>query len=116
MLEAMMPANQVQLSENPLLRSLLETGLARPHPEENDEGAILPGRGLDVTTPRPYRLIRADGSVHRSVYVLGLQLASVQWGTAIAAESGQDPDGRAWTLGDADAAARDIWACLSKGR
>ncbi|WBL19178.1 FAD/NAD(P)-binding protein [Citricoccus sp. NR2] len=113
MLEAMMPANQVQLSENPLLRNLLDAGLARPHPEENEEGAILPGRGLDVTTPRPYRLIRDDGTVHESIYVLGLQLSSVQWGTAIAAESGQDPDGRAWTLGDADAAARRIVAHLA---
>ncbi|WFP17190.1 FAD/NAD(P)-binding protein [Citricoccus muralis] len=116
MLEAMMPANQVQLSENPLLRQLLDSGLARPRPEENDEGAILPGRGLDVTAPRPYRLIRADGTAHRSVYVLGLQLASVQWGTAIAAESGQDPAGRAWTLGDADAAARDILDRLGNQR
>ena len=42
------------------------------------------------------------------MYVLGLQLASAQWGTAIAAEAGQDAAGRAMTLGDAHAAAQDV--------
>ena len=40
--------------------------------------------------------------------MLGLQLSSVQWGAAIAAESGGSPVGSARTLADADAAARAV--------
>ena len=40
--------------------------------------------------------------------MLGLQLSSVQWGTAIAAESGGAVEDTARTLADADAAASRI--------
>ncbi|MDI3329229.1 MAG: FAD/NAD(P)-binding protein [Micrococcus sp.] len=113
MIEAMMPANRVQRSSSPLVASMLKDGIAVPYAVEDEEGEVLPGRGFDVTG-RPYRLKDADGRVHERVFVLGLQLASVQWGTAIAAEAGQDPDGRARTLGDADAAARAVWALLTR--
>jgi hypothetical protein len=113
MVEAMMPANRVQQSSSPLVTSLLKEGTAVPYAVEDEEGEVLPGRGFDVTE-RPYRLKDADGRVHERVYVLGMQLASVQWGTAIAAEAGQDPDGRARTLGDADAAARAVWALVTR--
>ena len=52
-----------------------------PYAVEDEEGEVLPGRGFDVTE-RPYRLKDADGRVHERVYVLGMQLASVQWGVA----------------------------------
>src|SRR5699024_1533462 len=98
-IEAMMPANRVQRSSSALVTSMLREGTAVPYTIEDEDGEVLPGRGFDVTG-RPYRLKGADGRVHERVFVLGLQLASVQWGTAIAAEAGQDPDGRAQTLGD----------------
>ncbi len=113
MIEAMMPANRVQQSSSPLVASLLKEGTAVPYAVEDEEGEVLPGRGFDVTD-RPYRLKDAQGRVHERVFVLGLQLASVQWGTAIAAEAGQDPDGRARTLGDADAAARAVWELVTR--
>ena len=81
---------------------------------EDEEGEPVPGRGFDVTG-RPHRLVDASGDVHERVFVLGLQLASVQWGTAIAAEAGRSPDGRARTLGDADAAARAVVSLASAG-
>lgn len=108
LLEAMMPPNRVLASESPLVAGLLADGVAVPHQEEDDEGQPVPGRGFAVTG-RPHRLVGAEGVVQERIFVLGLQLSSVQWGTAIAAEAGQDPDGRARTLGDADAAARAIW-------
>ncbi|MGO1884099.1 MAG: FAD/NAD(P)-binding protein [Citricoccus sp.] len=113
MVEAMMPANRVLQTTSPLVVSMLASGVAAPHTVEDEEGEPVPGRGFDVTG-RPHRLVDAAGALQEGVFVLGLQLASVQWGTAIAAEAGGDPDGRARTLGDADAAARAVWALRSR--
>jgi hypothetical protein len=57
--------------------------------------------GLDVTKP-PYRAVGGNGLVQENLFVLGLQLASVQWGTAIAAEAGAPLDAGGRTLRDAD--------------
>lgn len=107
LIEAMMPANRVQRSGSALVSGMLTSGLAAPYMAQDEEGDEIPGRGLAVTG-RPYQLLSAEGQVRTGVYVLGLQLASVQWGTAIAAEAGQDAAGRAMTLGDAHAAAQDV--------
>ncbi|GAA3711106.1 FAD/NAD(P)-binding protein [Zhihengliuella alba] len=107
MLEAMMPANRVAHTASELLRQLQDDGLARPRAMPTEEGELMPGSGFDVVG-RPYRLVDAHGVAHRALFVLGLQLSSVQWGTAIAAESeGTDDDG-ARTLADADAVAVEI--------
>lgn len=104
LVEAMMPANRVLLSESPLVAGLLEDGLSRPQELIDAEGALRAGKGFDVTE-RPHQLIDAEGNVCDGLYVLGLQLSSVQWGTAIAAEAGGTARGSARTLADADAAA-----------
>ncbi|MDO5492358.1 MAG: hypothetical protein Q4F53_01955, partial [Nesterenkonia sp.] len=109
LLEAMMPANRVQLSDSPLVAGLLADGYARPREILDSVGSPRAGKGFDVTDP-PYRLIDARGEVLDGVYVLGLQLSSVQWGTAIAAESGGSVADTARTLADADAAAAGILA------
>jgi len=109
LLEAMMPANRVQLSRSPLVAGLLRSGLARPRELVDASGAPRAGKGFDVT-PLPHRLIPAGGAAAEEIYVLGLQLSSVQWGTAIAAESGGDPKSSARSLADADAAARAVLA------
>ncbi|WP_170228418.1 FAD/NAD(P)-binding protein [Nesterenkonia populi] len=101
LVEAMMPPNRVGQSGSPLIQGLLRSGLARP--------ASLAGaehKGFDVT-PRPHRLISRSGEA-QPVHVLGLQLSSAQWGTAIAAEAGGGPRTTASTLADADAAASHI--------
>lgn len=107
LLEAMMPANRVQLSRSPLVAGLLRSGLARPRELVDASGAPRAGKGFDVT-PLPHRLIPMDRAEPEEIYVLGLQLSSVQWGTAIAAEAGGDVDSSARSLADADAAARAI--------
>ncbi|MDZ5076408.1 FAD/NAD(P)-binding protein [Nesterenkonia sp. HG001] len=107
LVEAMMPANRVQMSCSPLVAGLLEDGLARPKEVVDVSGTARAGKGFDVTET-PHRLIDAEGTPLEGVYVLGLQLSSVQWGTAIAAESGGDPRSGARTLADADAAAGSI--------
>lgn len=109
LLEAMMPANRVQLSRSPLVAGLLRSGMARPRELVDASGAPRAGKGFDVT-PLPHRLISADDAAVEEIYVLGLQLSSVQWGTAIAAEAGGDPESSARSLADADAAARAVLA------
>ncbi|WP_257998404.1 FAD/NAD(P)-binding protein [Zhihengliuella halotolerans] len=107
MLEAMMPANRVAQTASPLLKRLQSDGLARPIPIPTEDGETVPGPGFDVVGT-PYRLVDASGIAHRSIFVLGLQLSGVQWGTAIAAEAGGSYDDGARTLADADAVAVEL--------
>ncbi|WP_372699887.1 FAD/NAD(P)-binding protein [Arthrobacter sp. JSM 101049] len=107
MFEAMMPANRVAQTASPLLEQLQAEGLARPRPMRTAEGEQVHGSGFDVVG-EPYRLVDGGGVPHRGVFVLGLQLSSVQWGTAIAAEAGAGWHDGARTLGDADAVATEL--------
>jgi len=107
LMEAMMPANRVAQNRSALLRHLLEAGLVRPKQMLGAEGAPVPTSGLDVTRP-PYRTIGANGRPVENLYVLGLQLSSVQWGTSIAAEAGAPVRQGSRTLKDADDIARAI--------
>ncbi|HXD28273.1 MAG TPA: FAD/NAD(P)-binding protein [Arthrobacter sp.] len=107
MFEAMMPANRVAQTASPLLAQLQADGLARPRAMLTSEGEQVHGSGFDVVG-EPYRLVDGGGVPHRGVFVLGLQLSSVQWGTAIAAEAGAGWHEGARTLGDADAVAAEL--------
>ena len=111
LVEALAPANKVAFNESPLLKQLLAEGLVRPRLMMTVERTPVPTSGLDVT-PHPYRPLGANGSVTEGLYVLGLQLSAVQWGTAIAAEARQKngPVYRSGqrTLRDADEIARAI--------
>ncbi|MDK7083995.1 FAD/NAD(P)-binding protein [Pseudoglutamicibacter cumminsii] len=107
MVEAMMPANRVAITDSPLLRSMLASGLARPRVRITDDGEQVPGSGLDVEGA-DHRVVGTSGAAADGVHVLGLQLSSVQWGTAIAAEAGGDPHVGARTLADAEAIARSV--------
>ena len=107
LVEAMMPANRVSTTLSPLLGSLVRRGIVRPRTVMSEDGAPVASGGLDVTEP-PYRAVDRAGHPQHSLFVLGLQLSSVQWGTAIAAEAGADPEAGARTLLDADGIARRI--------
>lgn len=107
LVEAMMPANRVTQSASELLTQLLADGLARPYPMTNADGEQVPGSGLDVVGPA-YRMVDAAAMPHRAVFVIGLQLSSAQWGTAIAAEAGADLGDGARTIGDAQAIAGEL--------
>jgi uncharacterized NAD(P)/FAD-binding protein YdhS len=116
MVEALAPANRVSANDSPLLEQLLADGLVRARLMMTAEGAPVQATGLDVL-PHPYRPVAASGSVTSGLYVLGLQLSAVQWGTAIAAEAIQ-PGHPAYrsgqrTLRDADEIAQAI---LGAGR
>ncbi|WP_246021362.1 FAD/NAD(P)-binding protein [Arthrobacter echini] len=105
--EAMMPANRVAATTSPLLLSLLGQGIVRPRVFMADDGVPVASSGLDVTGP-PYRAVDRSGSVQESLFVIGLQLSSVQWGTAIAAEAGAPLTAGGRTLLDADGIAAAI--------
>ncbi|MGO4238189.1 FAD/NAD(P)-binding protein [Pseudarthrobacter sp. YAF2] len=111
MVEALAPGNRVSANDSPLLEQLLADGLVRSKLMMTAEGAPVESTGLDVE-PHPYRPVGANGSVTGGLFVLGLQLSSAQWGTAIAAEALQ-PGGPAYrsgqrTLRDADEIAAAI--------
>ncbi|MDO5617989.1 FAD/NAD(P)-binding protein [Kocuria sp.] len=101
LVEAMSPPNEVRRNISPLLTAMHDHGLVRAKSLHIDDGAAdVPGPGLDVT-PAPYRAIGTDG-VPRDIWVLGLQLASTQWGTSIAAEAHAPAELGSRTLADAD--------------
>ncbi|WP_299167554.1 FAD/NAD(P)-binding domain-containing protein [uncultured Arthrobacter sp.] len=101
LVEAMMPANRVAQNRSVLLRRLLEEGLVRARTTMSEDGVPEISPGLDVTKP-PYRAVGANGLIQEKLFVVGLQLSSVQWGTAIAAEAGAPLDAGGRTLLDAD--------------
>lgn len=106
MVEAMMPPNRITQAGSPLVTDMLSSGLARPASFDVDSETHV-HKGFDVSG-QPYRLLDCQGQPVGGVYVLGLQLSSVQWGTAIAAEAGGEAHVTAQTLADADAVARDL--------
>jgi hypothetical protein len=109
LVEAMMPANKVSTSLSVLMRQMLEEGVVRPRLRMAEDGVPVVSAGLDVTQP-PYRALSGTGEAQPGLYVCGLQLASVQWGTAIAAEAGASLDAGARTLRDTDAIAAALLA------
>ncbi|MFQ4150080.1 FAD/NAD(P)-binding protein [Arthrobacter sp. LAPM80] len=109
LVEALAPANNVRSSESELLRHLMDDGLARPRLMLASDGEPVVTSGLDVSAP-PYRPLDATGAPVDGLYVLGLQLSSVQWGTAIAAEASAKYRSGHRTVLDADAIAAAILA------
>jgi len=109
LVEALAPANRIQGSDSVLLNNLVEDGLARPRVMLAADGQTVTTSGLDVSAP-PYRPLDGAGVPASGLYVLGLQLSSVQWGTAIAAEATATYRSGYRTVLDADAIAEDILA------
>lgn len=107
LVEAMAPANRVAQNDSVLLSQLLRDGLVRPKVMLPAEGTPTVTSGLDLSAP-PYRALDIDGAVQADLYVIGLQLSSVQWGAAIAAEADSKYRSGYRTLLDADAIATDL--------
>lgn len=102
-IDARMPAPDLRTADDELLRSLLATGRCRPHRVPDGAGGVLETGGLDVT-PRPARVIAADGVPVSWLYALGVPTESVHWATAV----GIRPCSASATVGDADAIARAV--------
>ncbi len=109
LVEALAPANRIQGTASRLLNNLQADGLVRPRVMLAADGGPVVTSGLDVSAP-PYRPLDGAGLPVAGMYVLGLQLSSVQWGTAIAAQANAEYRSGYRTVLDADAIAADILA------
>ncbi|RLZ03312.1 hypothetical protein CWC38_06400 [Kocuria tytonicola] len=125
LIEAMSPTNDVHRNISPLLTNMHERGLVRAKLMETRDGASPEtSTGLDVSPERArgaqdddaaphafvYRAVGAKDRVEHGIYVIGLQLSSVQWGVSIAAEAEAPAHLGARTLADADQIAQDVLA------
>ncbi|RBP62497.1 putative NAD(P)/FAD-binding protein YdhS [Brevibacterium sanguinis] len=102
-IDAASPTNSVTRAADVLIHGMLERGQLTAARLTLDDGRQKLLNGLALT-PRPYRTIDAEGTVHPRRFALSLQLSSVQWGLAIAA----NPHSDATTLADSHAAAEAI--------
>ena len=128
LIEAMSPTNDVHRNISPLLSNMHERGLVRGKLMETRDGASpVTSTGLDVSASArrddtalggltlgagafAYRAVGSKDVVEPGIFVLGLQLSSVQWGVSIAAEAESPAHLGARTLADADQVAQAILA------
>lgn len=82
LLEAHLPPANALRSANPLLRQLVDEGLARPYAVPNPSGAPFTSGALDVGR-EPYALVDARGHEQPGLYVVGVPLESIHWGTQL---------------------------------
>ncbi|MDN5634305.1 MAG: FAD/NAD(P)-binding protein [Brevibacterium sp.] len=102
-IDAASPTNAVSRAADVLVHGMVERGQLTPARLTLDDGREKFLNGLALT-PRPYRTIDVDGAAHPRRFALSIQLSSVQWGLAIAA----NPNTNAATLADSHAAATAI--------
>lgn len=128
LIEAMSPTNDVHRNISPLLSNMHERGLVRGKLMETRDGASpVTSTGLDVSASArrddtalggltlgagafAYRAVGSKDVVEPGIFVLGLQLSSVQWGVSIAAEAEAPAHLGARTIADADQVAQAILA------
>ncbi|TKA00313.1 FAD/NAD(P)-binding protein [Actinacidiphila oryziradicis] len=100
LIEARLPEPDVRRTGDALLSHLVATGQARPYRIDGAYGTSYETGGLAVSK-RPYRLLTADGHVHRRRFAYGVPTEAVHWVTA----AGIRPGVNSVTLGDSDAIA-----------
>jgi uncharacterized NAD(P)/FAD-binding protein YdhS len=105
LVEARLPEPDLRHTTDPLLRHLAATGQCRPFTLPDPVHGAYETGGLSVT-PRPYRLVAADGRPHRRRFAYGVPTESVHWVTA----AGIRPGVNSVTLGDSDAIALALLA------
>jgi hypothetical protein len=85
--ETRMSKGHVDITADPLLRNLLDSGRARLHTRRAPDGDQVTMRSLDVSADR-YLLLDAAGEPDERVVVLGIPAGDVQPGSAIGATPG----------------------------
>lgn len=101
LLEAHLPAANASHSTNPLLRQLVDEGRARPYAIPNPESADFISGALEVGR-EPYALVDRDGHEQPGIFVVGVPLESIHWGTQLGPLAGTNSR----FLRDNDAVAR----------
>ncbi|MBF9067695.1 FAD/NAD(P)-binding protein [Streptacidiphilus fuscans] len=104
LVDAMLPPVDLTRTKNRLLSHLRQRGEATRFsvPSTSAEPACVTGGA--AVTQRPYRLVRANGTVHSRRYLFGVPTEGANWVT----ETGIRPKVNSITLGDSDAIARAI--------
>ncbi|MCM3661389.1 FAD/NAD(P)-binding protein [Georgenia satyanarayanai] len=85
--ETRMSKGHADVTDDPLLRSLLDSGRARLHARSGPDGTVSATRTLDVT-PEEFHLLDAAGRPDPRVVVIGIPAGDVQPGSAIGATPG----------------------------
>lgn len=84
LIDAWLPGADAARTADPLLRSLLDSGLARIH--RTDGGTGGPSGALDAV-PSELRVRDADGIPSSRLFAFGIPLEGVEWNTAIGARA-----------------------------
>ncbi len=103
LVDCWMPAFDAELSDDPLVRSMLHEGRCRPHALPHSGGAAAPTGGLDVTAG-PLMLVDRNGRPDRRVFAFGVPTEGARWMTS----AGIRPWSGSVTLTDADSIAGAI--------
>ncbi|GGK12160.1 hypothetical protein GCM10011583_50310 [Streptomyces camponoticapitis] len=111
LVEARLPEPDLRRTTDPLLTDLLATGQCRPYAIADPRSGAYETGGLAVT-PRPYRLVDAEGRAHPRRFAYGVPTESVHWATA----AGVRPGVNSVTLGDSDAISLAVLALPPAGR
>ncbi|WP_251840381.1 FAD/NAD(P)-binding protein [Oceanitalea stevensii] len=85
--ETRMSKGHADVTDDPLLRSLLDSGRARLHARTGPDGTVAATRTLDVTAEE-FHLLDAAGRPDPRVVVIGIPAGDVQPGSAIGATPG----------------------------
>ncbi|WP_230976418.1 FAD/NAD(P)-binding protein [Georgenia wutianyii] len=87
LVETRMSKGHVDVTDDPLLRSLLDSGRARLHAPTGPDGTPVRTRSLDVSA-EDFHLLDAAGRPDPRVVVIGIPAGDVQPGSAIGATPG----------------------------
>ncbi|WP_424463040.1 FAD/NAD(P)-binding protein [Pseudoclavibacter helvolus] len=115
LIEPRMSKGKVPATNDPLLRSLLDSGRARVHHRRARDGGLVETDSMEATAAAAddsvagLNLVRGDGSTDERVVVLGIPALSTQPGSAIGATPGKPSP----LLAGADVAARQIIAAAA---
>ncbi|MFJ8040811.1 FAD/NAD(P)-binding protein [Kitasatospora sp. NPDC096147] len=83
LIDARIPTPDLYRDTSPLTRSLLADGTVGEYLHADElTGEIVYSGGLHVT-PAPFRLVAADGTVHRDLYALGVPTEHTRWFTQV---------------------------------
>jgi uncharacterized NAD(P)/FAD-binding protein YdhS len=87
LVECYLPSPDVRRSADPLLTSLLRTGVCRPYRMTSSAGGSGETGAIDVE-PHSFRVVAVDGAASADIYCFGPPLEGLEWLTASSARPG----------------------------
>ncbi|MGW1564511.1 FAD/NAD(P)-binding protein [Streptomyces sp. NPDC002144] len=105
LIDARIPRADARIDASPLMRQLIDDGLASMHVNINARDGARFATGALAVTEKPYRLVDATGRPSRGLYALGIPTEDLRWFTQIG--NGR-PGPMVGFHTDADAIAADV--------